>query len=68
MKHDCSGECKHNKLKFCVKCQKAYCEECGKEWPEKEYISYPYIYPYTVPYRFDTYRYYLTSSNSVYAS
>lgn len=43
----CDHGCKHDRLKFCEKCQKVHCLDCGKEWPQYDF-SQPYI-PY-VPY------------------
>ncbi len=31
--HNCGG-CKHEKVSYCPKCQKVYCDGCGKEWDE----------------------------------
>jgi len=34
--HECEKrECKHANIKFCPKCLKPYCVDCGKEWEEK---------------------------------
>jgi hypothetical protein len=30
----CNHDCKHENVKFCDKCQKVYCKDCGKEWPQ----------------------------------
>jgi hypothetical protein len=41
-RHQCDQyTCKHEHVKFCTKCFKPYCEDCGKEWRETEYIYYP---------------------------
>ncbi len=31
MNHDHSTDCKHGELKYCIKCDAAYCL-CGKQW------------------------------------
>lgn len=41
MHHHC--ECKHENIKFCKKCQRPYCVDCGQEWYEQ---SLSYTYPY----------------------
>jgi hypothetical protein len=50
MSEHCHHDCKHESIKFCVKCQKAYCEKCGREWEDKCTLNhyYPY-YPNTTP-------------------
>jgi hypothetical protein len=49
--HDCEKkECKHEHVKFCPKCLKPYCLECGKEWEEKCYLThYPWYPTYIQP-------------------
>ena len=44
-------ECEHE-VKYCKKCDVAYCVKCGREWTgSKEYYPYYWpIYPYE-PYR-----------------
>lgn len=42
------GECKHQRLAFCQKCQVPHCLDCGKEWRELSVTYYPY-YPNTSP-------------------
>ena len=52
MKHLCKCECKHKNVKYCKKCDKVYCLDCRKEWPEhkfSEYPWYPYQWYYTTP-------------------
>ena len=29
--------CEHKKLKFCLRCDKPYCEDCGEEWNQYRY-------------------------------
>lgn len=44
--HVCSGkQCKHEHVKYCDKCQKCYCEDCGMEWPQKGDTTYIPYYP-----------------------
>lgn len=31
MTHNCDHGCKHENVKYCDKCQKVYCKDCGKE-------------------------------------
>lgn len=47
--HECEKkECKHEHLKFCPKCQKLSCVDCGKELQEKCTLNhYPNYYPYS---------------------
>jgi ABC-type antimicrobial peptide transport system ATPase subunit len=49
MDHQCNHGCKHDRLKFCDKCKKVHCLDCGTEWPKQEIITYP-VYPYVQPY------------------
>lgn len=39
-------ECKHKNLAYCPKCKVVWCKDCEKEWPEKEYVYYPWYYGY----------------------
>jgi hypothetical protein len=48
MNHQCSHGCKHERLKFCDKCKKVHCLDCGTEWPKQEVITYP-VYPHVSP-------------------
>ena len=43
--------CQHEHVKYCSTCKVCYCEDCGKDFPEKEYIYqyYPW-YTTTTPY------------------
>lgn len=46
--HDCKCECKHKKVRYCSKCQKVHCIDCGKEWHEQTTVWYhPNSYSYT---------------------
>ena len=50
MNHNCEHGCKHANVKYCEKCQKCYCLDCGKEWPQYQYQSFLYPqYPFTYP-------------------
>jgi hypothetical protein len=33
--HHCKCECKHEHVKYCSKCRKVHCEDCGREWEDK---------------------------------
>ena len=48
MSHNCKCECKHENVKYCQKCDKVYCLDCSKEWPEQQW-EYPYQWYYTTP-------------------
>jgi hypothetical protein len=43
--HKCDHGCKHKRVKYCDKCQKCYCLDCGMEWPQQQGST---IYTYTV--------------------
>ncbi len=43
MSHLCKCECKHKNVKYCKKCDKVYCLDCRKEWPESR--GYTWYYP-----------------------
>ena len=51
MAYNHNHECQHGNIKFCKKCQKPYCEECGREWEEKCLLNHNwwYVYPTSVP-------------------
>lgn len=42
MKHE-HCPCHHENVKFCLVCSVVYCENCGKEWQEKQVFAYPTI-------------------------
>lgn len=43
--HDCcKQECKHTNVKFCSKCLKVYCVDCGREWEDKCMLNH--FWPY----------------------
>jgi len=44
-KHD-HHSCEHE-VKYCKKCDVAYCTKCGKEWYVQQYSYYPYGTTYT---------------------
>lgn len=52
MKHNHHDHCEHV-VKYCAKCDVAYCEKCNKEWRPNTYqISWTtptYTYPYSTP-------------------
>lgn len=49
MEHKCRVKgCKHERIRYCVKCGKPYCENCGKEW-EDTYPLPTYLTSYTEP-------------------
>lgn len=47
-KHKC--ECKHEHIKYCAKCYKPYCVNCGQEWelPSAYVPYYPWYEPYKI--------------------
>ena len=34
----CNHDCKHENIKYFDKCQKVYCKDCGKEWPQIQIV------------------------------
>ena len=44
--HSC--ECKHENIKYCARCDTAYCVDCRREWCKKYsytgYNTYPWTY------------------------
>ena len=40
-------ECQHDNIRFCKKCQRPYCLDCGREW-YANYHYYTYTYPYYI--------------------
>ena len=38
--HRC--DCRHERVKYCAKCQVCYCPDCNQEW--RSYPSYTYTY------------------------
>lgn len=49
--HTCKEKnCEHKRIEFCKLCQKVYCLDCGKEWPEYRDTFYPVITYLSVSY------------------
>lgn len=44
-KHEHDKCCEHE-LAYCKVCDVVYCKKCNKEWGKKEYVRYPYDYPW----------------------
>lgn len=47
----CQVDCKHADVRFCAKCCKVYCVDCGREWEDKCMLSHYYSFSplYTQP-------------------
>ncbi len=49
MKHCDHQNCKHEKVKFCEKCNNVFCLKCKREWDYELSHSFPYSFTYTNP-------------------
>jgi hypothetical protein len=66
--HHCE-DCKHENVKYCPKCKKVYCVDCGREWEDactlNHYPNYWYLCTYP-PYTTSTSGYAASADSSTY--